>query len=49
MSNIIVLCELTIVIPQHPCHIKMAKAVSLTVELVNSVLSDSVNQFNYGM
>jgi len=43
MSNMIFLCELTIVIPRHPSCIRMAEAVSSTVELVHSVTSDSVN------
>jgi len=49
ISNMIFLCKLTIVIPRLPCLFKMAKAVSLTVELVNSVTSDSVNSFNFAM
>ena len=43
------LCELTIVIPWHPCLFRMAKAVSSTVKVVNSVTSDSVNSFNIAM
>ena len=46
MSNLNFLCKLTIVIPRLPCLFKMAKAVSSTVVLVNSVTSDSVNSFN---
>jgi hypothetical protein len=49
MSNIIFLCEHTIVTPGLPCLIKMAKAVSLTVERVNLMTSDSVNSFNFAM
>jgi len=49
MPNIILLCELTIVIPWLPCLCRMAKAVSSTVELVNSVTSDSVNVVNIAM
>jgi len=49
MSNMIFLCRHTIVIPRLPCLIKMAKAVSSTVELVNSVTSDTVNSFNLAM
>ena len=49
MSNLIFLCKLMIVIPWLPCLFKMAKAVSLTVELVNSVTSASVNSFNVAM
>jgi len=45
----IFLCELTIVIPQLSSLFKMAKAVSSTVEVVNSVTSDSVNLFNFAM
>jgi len=37
MWNISFLWELTIVIPQLPCRFRMARAVSPTVELVNSV------------
>ena len=43
MSNLIFLCELTIVIHQLPCLFRIAKAVSSTVELVNSVTAGSVN------
>jgi hypothetical protein len=43
------LCKLPIVIPRHPCLFRMAKAVSSTVELVNSVTSDSVKSFNFAM
>jgi len=43
------LSTLTIVIPRLPCLFRMAKAVSSTAELVNSVTSDSVNSFNFGM
>jgi len=49
MSNLNFLCKLTIMIPRRPCLIKMAKAVSSTVVLVNSVMSDSVNSFNFVM
>ena len=49
MSNIIVLCELTTVIPRLPCLIRIADTVSSTVELVNSVTSDSVNLFHSAM
>jgi len=42
-------CKLTIVIPQLPCCFRMAIAVSSTIELVNSVTSDSVEQFNFAM
>jgi len=49
MSNMIFLCELTIVIPRLPCLFRMAKAVASTVELVNSVSSDFVNSFNFAM
>jgi len=42
MSNMIFLCELTIVIPRLPFLFVMANAVSSTIELVNSVTSDSV-------
>jgi len=49
MSNMTWLSEITIVIPPLPCLLSMAKAVSSTVELVNSVTSDSVNSFNFAM
>jgi len=49
MSNMIFPCELTIVIPGLPCLFRMAKAVSSTVKLVNSVTSDSVISFNFAM
>jgi hypothetical protein len=43
------LCEFTIVIAQLPCLVRMAKAVSSTVQLGNSVTSGSVNPFNFAM
>jgi len=49
MSNLNFLCKLTIVILRLPSLFKMAKAVSSTVVLVNSVTSDSVNSFNFAM
>jgi len=49
MSNMIFLCKLTIVIPRRACLFSMAEAVSSTVELVNSVTSDSVNSFYFAM
>jgi hypothetical protein len=49
MSNLIFLCKLTIVIPRLPCLFKMVKAVSSTVEVVNSVTSVSDNSFNFAM
>jgi len=42
-------CELTIVIPRLPCLFNMASAASSTVELVNSVTSNSVSSFNFVM
>jgi len=48
-SNMVFLCELTIVIPQLPGLFRIAKAVSSTVELVNLVPSDFVNSFNFAM
>jgi len=47
--NIMYLGTLTIVIPRLPCLFRKAKAVSSTIELVNSVTSDSVNSFNFAM
>jgi len=41
--------NLTIVIPRLPCPFSIAEAVSLTVDLVNSDTSDSVNSFNFAM
>ena len=49
MLNMTFLCELTLGIPRLPCLLSMAKAVSSTIELVNSVTSDSVNSFNFVM
>jgi len=49
MSNMICVSELTIVIPRLPCLFRMVKAVSSTVELVNSVTTDSINSFNFAM
>jgi len=49
MSNLNFICKLTIVIARLPCLFKMAKAVSSTVVLVNSVTSESVNSFNFPM
>jgi len=49
MSNMSFLCALTIEIPRRPHLLRMAKAVSSTVELVNSVTSDSVNSYNFAM
>jgi hypothetical protein len=43
------LWKLTIVIPQLPYLFRMAKAVSSTDNLVNSVTSDSLNSFNFAM
>jgi len=49
MFNMNLLCKVNIEIPQLPCLLKMTKAVSSTVEQVNSVTSDSVNSFNFVM
>jgi len=49
MSNTNFFSKLTIVIPRVPCLFRIAKAVSSTVKLVNSVTSDSVNSFNFAM
>jgi len=49
VSNMTWLSELTIEIPRLLCLLRMAKAVSSTVEIVNSVTSDSVNSFNLAM
>jgi len=49
MSNMNFLCKPTIVIPQLPGLFRMAKAVSSTVKLVNSVTSECVNSFHCAM
>jgi len=49
MSNMIFLCELTIVTSQLHCLFRMANAVLSTVEPVNSVTSNSVNLSNFAM
>jgi len=49
MSNNTFNWDLTIVVPRHPCLFSTAKAVSLTVYLVNSHTSESVNSFNFAM
>jgi hypothetical protein len=49
MSNLILLCKLTVVIPRLPCLFRMAKAVSSTVELVNYVTSVSVDSCKFAM
>jgi len=43
------LCKLTIVIAWHRCLFSMAQAVSSTVGLVNTEISNSVNLFNFAM
>jgi len=47
MVNLIFLFELTIRISRVPYCLSMAKTVSSTVELVNSVISDTVNSFKF--
>jgi hypothetical protein len=49
MSNINFYCEHHNVIPQPPTLLMLAKVVSLTIEIVISVNSDSVDLFNYAM
>jgi len=49
MSNMNLVWDLTIVILRHPCLLRMAKAVSLTIELLNSVTSHSVNSVHIVM
>jgi len=49
MSNLIFLCKLTVVIPWLRCRFMMTKPVSLTIKLVNSVTSVTVNLFNIPM
>jgi len=49
MSNNNFIWDLTIVIPQLPCLFSIAKAVSSTVDIVNSDTSDSVNLSNFAM
>jgi hypothetical protein len=43
MGSYNVLCKLTIVIPEIACLFRITKAVSSTIELVNSKTSDSIN------
>jgi len=45
----IFLCKLTIVIPRLLCLFRIAKAVSSTVEMVNSVTSYFVDSFDFAM
>jgi len=47
--NLNFVCKPTIGIPQLPCLLSLAKAVSLTIELVNLVSSDTVKSFNFAM
>jgi hypothetical protein len=49
MRNINFLCELTILIHHLPSFFRIAKAVSSTVKLVNTVTSDSVESINFVM
>jgi len=49
LSNVNFFGDLTILIPQLPCLLSMAKAVSSTFELVDSVTSNSVKSFNIAM
>jgi len=49
MSNMIILCKLTFVIPRLPFIFRMGKAVSSTIELVISATTDSVKSFNFAM
>jgi len=49
MSHDNFLCKVGIVIPRLHCLFRMAEPVSSTVQLVNSVTSDSVNSFNLVM
>ena len=49
MSSMNFLYELCIVMPGLPSVFRMAKVVSLTVKLVNSVSSDSVNMFYFAI
>jgi hypothetical protein len=49
MSNTYLLCKISIVIPRPPRLPNVTKAVSSTVELVNSVTSNSVISFNLAM
>ena len=44
-----ILSKIAIVIPRLPCLFRMANTVSLTVEQVNSVTSDSVHWLNFAM
>jgi hypothetical protein len=49
MSNSNFNWDLMISIPQRRCLFSIAKAVSSTVDLVNSNTSDFVNSFNFAM
>jgi len=49
MSNIICFCERTTVIARLHCLFSIGKAVSSTIELVNSVTSNYINLFNFAM
>jgi len=49
MSPMNLSSEFTIVIPRLPCLFNMASAASATIQLVNSVTSDSVNSFNFAI
>ena len=49
MLNMVFVCGLAIVIPRPPCLLRVGKADSSTVQLVNSVTSDSVHSFNFAM
>jgi len=49
MVNLIFFCELPIRIPRLPCRFSMPNAVSATIELVNSVTSDTVNSSNFAI
>jgi len=49
ISNLDVVCELTIRIPLLPCLGNISKGDSPTIELIDSVNSSAVNLFNIAM
>jgi hypothetical protein len=49
LSNMNLICKFTLVIHWLPRHVRMGKAVSSTLELVDSENSDDVNLFHFPM
>jgi hypothetical protein len=48
-TKMIWLWEVAIVIPQLPCLFSIAKGVSVTLKLVNSMTSESVDSFTFAI